>query len=238
MILGRGLIATAFKEYEKDNNVIIFASGVSNSKEVNNLLFLKEEELLKKTILDNKNKVIVYFSSCDINNYKMNIKYYQHKHNMEQLIEKYCEKYYIFRLPQVVGKTNNLNTFFNFLLSKIYLEEEFLVYENASRNIIDIDTVVNLVTYIIKNKIFLNSITNIAYPLSFKVQDIVENMVQYLNKRGNFTKMEHINVCDIDVSSIIDIYKILKIEIDDNYPKKLIEKYAKNLIKNLKNTYE
>lgn len=58
-------------------------------------------------------------------------------------------------------------------------------------------------------------------------------MTKYLNKKGNFKKVKHKNSCDINVAKIIEIYEILKIEINNNYPKELIEKYADNLIKNL-----
>ena len=47
MIVGNGLIAKSFlKKYGKDNNIIIFASGVSNSKETNPDNFKREEDLL------------------------------------------------------------------------------------------------------------------------------------------------------------------------------------------------
>ena len=39
MVIGNGMIANAFKQYENDDEVIIFASGVSNSKENNDSEF-------------------------------------------------------------------------------------------------------------------------------------------------------------------------------------------------------
>ena len=48
MIIGRGLIASLFKENDY-KNTIFFASGVSNSLEDNPQEFLREENLIKKT---------------------------------------------------------------------------------------------------------------------------------------------------------------------------------------------
>ena len=58
MIVGRGLIASLFVNVDKDN-VIFFASGVSNSLEVRDEEFLREENLIKKTIAENKENSII-----------------------------------------------------------------------------------------------------------------------------------------------------------------------------------
>ena len=58
MIIGKGLIASAFKEY-RNHECIIFASGVSNSLEIENSQFEREEHLLRKTInLKKKNYIL------------------------------------------------------------------------------------------------------------------------------------------------------------------------------------
>ena len=64
MIIGNGLIANSFLDSDL-NNIIIFASGVSNSKEENLLEFDREKKLLLRIIYENFNKKIVYFSTCD-----------------------------------------------------------------------------------------------------------------------------------------------------------------------------
>jgi hypothetical protein len=79
MIIGNGLIAKKFKENFFDENYVIFASGVSSSKEDNDEEYIKEEKLLSNTINNFNNLKIIYFSSvfCD---YYDN-KYYNHKNN-------------------------------------------------------------------------------------------------------------------------------------------------------------
>ena len=118
MIIGDGLIATAFLEkYDKDKNIIIFASGVSNSQEINPSHFLREKKLLNKIILENPNIKFIYFSTILIG-YKNN-PYYTHKKEMEDLIKKTSTNYIIFRVPQLIGKTGNNNNLINSLVNTI-----------------------------------------------------------------------------------------------------------------------
>ncbi|MBP6455165.1 MAG: hypothetical protein KA275_00440, partial [Chitinophagaceae bacterium] len=67
MLVGNGLIAKKFLNYLKDDNFLIFASGVSNSKNANTDEYIKEINLLEKSIQINKEKILVYFSTCSIN---------------------------------------------------------------------------------------------------------------------------------------------------------------------------
>ena len=77
MIIGKGMIAKAFDLYKKNQDIVIFASGVSNSLEENIKCFEREEALLKKTILENKSATFVYFSTCSIMDQSVNQKKYQ-----------------------------------------------------------------------------------------------------------------------------------------------------------------
>lgn len=65
MIVGDGLIASLFTSHDKEN-VIFFASGVSNSLETKEEEFLREENLIRNTIKNNPNKIFLYFSTCSI----------------------------------------------------------------------------------------------------------------------------------------------------------------------------
>ncbi len=56
MVIGNGLIGCIFSSFTKNDEIIIFASGVSNSKESNKNEFDREEKLLKTTISENPEK--------------------------------------------------------------------------------------------------------------------------------------------------------------------------------------
>ena len=103
MIIGNGQLATIFKKTTLDN-IVVFASGVSNSNCQDIKQFEREKDLLVKTLTNNKNKKFVYFSSCALSaeEYPKN-DYYKHKQNMENIIKRYSDNYYIFRAPQLFG---------------------------------------------------------------------------------------------------------------------------------------
>ena len=61
MIVGDGLIANKLKFIDSED-IIIFASGVSNSNENNESEFERERELLSTFI--GYDKKLIYFSSC------------------------------------------------------------------------------------------------------------------------------------------------------------------------------
>ena len=70
-IIGNGMIANSVKGKFYDENFVVFASGVSNSKEQNDNQYNRELSLLKQVILDNPNKKLIYFSSCSVESKKI-----------------------------------------------------------------------------------------------------------------------------------------------------------------------
>ena len=85
MVIGSGMMATSFADYV-DDNIVIFASGVSNSKEKNLEAYKREEKLLYSVIQKNLDKTIVYFSTCSIYDDSVNSsEYVKHKILMEKM---------------------------------------------------------------------------------------------------------------------------------------------------------
>src|SRR5690606_38120158 len=122
-------------EYEvKTNpNVIVFASGVSNSRETRRENFMRERTAVLSAL--NLHRKLVYFSTCSIDDPSAShiSHYVRHKIEMESLIRK-SNSYLICRLPQVVGKSDNLNTLINYLFHCINTGAHFEVWKNATRN--------------------------------------------------------------------------------------------------------
>ncbi|WP_457747074.1 NAD-dependent epimerase/dehydratase family protein [Sulfurimonas sp.] len=184
MIIGKGMLAQKFSNYKNDD-VVVFASGVSNSNETDKKNFDREKSLLEETIYKYKDKLFVYFSSCDVDNPQLNTKaYYQHKLEMEQLIINKAEKYNIFRLPQVVGVGGNKNTLINFLIEKIKNHDEFELWEGTQKNIIDIDDVHYICTYVIENTKFLNSICNVVNTEYISISKLVKIIEKQLDEKA------------------------------------------------------
>lgn len=226
MIIGNGMIAASFINFANDANIVIFASGVSDSKTKDDSLFKREELLLKEAI--NQNKLLVYFSTCSIYDDSINLsKYVMHKLKMEKIIQKYCNKFYIFRLPQVAGVTNS-PTLINFLFKSICNNRKITIYKNSTRNIIYIDDVNEIVSYFIKNTIAKNTIINIATPFNTSVVNIVKKIESILGIKAIYTLSNDGNVQNIDISTIKEIGVDFNIY-NKTYLDDILEKYYKGM---------
>lgn len=225
MVIGKGMIAKKFLELD-DDSIIFFASGVSNSNETDILSFKREEDLLKTTIEKYPNHTIVYFSSCDIENPKISKKpYYIHKSNIEKIVIDSMKKYYIFRLPQVVGKSFNTNTLMNFLVNKIKSYSSFELWTQTKKSIIDIDDVFIIISYFIKNKLHLNCTCNIINNEYISVLELVNQIEEYFKIKAIYTEKEIDRSYYYDSTCINELESILKIDFKKNYIKKLLLKY-------------
>ncbi len=225
MVVGNGMIAKKFLNYD-DKTITFFASGVSNSSETDNSAFKREEELLMDIIKKYPDNVIVYFSSCDIENPNISGKpYYQHKARMEKIVISSVKKFYIFRLPQVVGKSLNTNTLMNFFVNKIKSGSSFELWTQTKKNIIDIDDVFTIVSYFLKTKLHLNHTCNIISNKYVSVLELVNQIEQYFNTKAIYTAKDVDASYYYDSSCIDEIESLLKIDFKNDYIKRILEKY-------------
>ena len=136
MIVGKGLIASLFMQ-ENHEDILIFASGVSNSSETRAEEFLREKNLLERTIANNPDKLCVYFSTCSIyDSSKNNSPYVLHKLKMEEFVKENASKYLILRVSNAVGKGGNPNLLMNYLIRSVENNETINVHTKATRNLI------------------------------------------------------------------------------------------------------
>lgn len=227
MVVGNGMIANAFKQYVDDDKVIIFASGVSNSKETSEKEFKREEDLLRS--LD-KSKLLIYFGTCSVNDPTIQRSpYVAHKICMEYVIRYQFKKSIIFRLPIVVGNTKNPNTFFNYFKEKISSESEVEVDLLASRYLIDADDLSEILSKIIdqykSSEEFGQKQMTIAFNNKTMVTDIIDMMMEILGKKSDIT-LTH-KGCDyqFDKKTFDDYLNSIDYKIPDNYTYNLLKKY-------------
>jgi len=235
MVIGNGLMAQAFYRYMNDDDIFIFASGVSSSKFCTAYDCAREEALLRKSLDKCGDKILfVYFSSCSIasSNLVSDI-YHTHKKKMEEIIQMNAKRYAIFRLPNVVGSVVNLDTLFYYLVDKVKRQEAFELWSGAKRNIIDIDDVVNIVNNIIDDNIFINEITNVANLNDVTVDEIVYEIAKHLGADVKYSKIEYNDNYFIDTTKVHPLFDRLGLNFNANYLERIVKKYcgSLNLIK-------
>jgi nucleoside-diphosphate-sugar epimerase len=177
MVVGNGLLGKAFKQYENDNKVLIFASGVSNSMETDIKAYNRELELL--TSFSNTSKKLVYFSTISVYDPDLQCSaYVKHKLRMEDYIATEFTNYVIFRLPNVIGITSNNNTFFNNIKNKLLDAQDIFIKQQATRYLIDINDLVATIPNIIpqENKTTINA----CFDNKTSVRDLVKIMATIL----------------------------------------------------------
>jgi nucleoside-diphosphate-sugar epimerase len=226
MIVGNGLLASAFsksnKNYEK---IIIFASGVSDSNETDINEFNREESIILNTINENKDSKIIYFSSV-LAGIKNN-QYYNHKLKIENLISNNANDYIIFRMPQIIGKSGNKNNIINAFKHSILFEDKIDVFSNVKRALIDVDDLVNIVNYCIDKT--TRSIINISNIEKISVFELVKKISNIINRYPTL----HLMYVDDDNNWYVENTELVNEAIQflninrEGYTDKIIKKYIK-----------
>ncbi len=224
MIVGNGLIANAFREFDMEE-VVFFASGVSNSLETNKAEFEREENLIRETISENPEKIFIYFSTCSIyDSSKYGSAYVNHKLNMEHLIVAECGNYLIARVSNAVGKGGNQHTLINYLIRSIQARDEIKVHIDATRNLIDVHDIVQIVLQLLDFQKF-NRIVNVAYVRDYPILEIITIAEGFLNQKGNLNLEKKGQSYSIDIPDAINYFRLNNLLDSEDYLRQILEKY-------------
>lgn len=227
MIIGSGLIGQAFsKKFQNDDEVCIYAAGVSDSKCNNVSEFKKDEQRLVDALSKlNKRQALIYFGTCSIYSpVEKESEYAQHKLKMEKIVQQH-NRHLIFRLSQVVGKARENGTLINFLYQKIKNEESFDLWTLAKRNLIDVEDIVEIVSVIIQEAQSYGKIYDIANEKNISIIDLVTILEKVLKKNAKPNFIDKGDEYIIDTSKIRDYTEKLKIHFLDHYEERIIQKY-------------
>jgi len=233
-IIGNGQLAHIFKNLVIDD-VVIFASGVSNSNCTDIQEFNKEEKLLRDALHKYKEKKFVYFSSSALSAKKyFQNDYYKHKKRMEEIIKEESDNYYIFRIPQLFGELKRHNTLINFLYYAILEDREFNIYSEAYRYVIDIDDVRYLVEQFIENSPPCITI-NLANPYRYSILELVNVFESILNKKANYKLIDKYDGYFLDLNDLISFIKKhnMTLSFSKNYFNEKIQTKLLNMQKKL-----
>ena len=225
MVIGNGLIAQTMRKYDTNDDVIIFASGVSNSNETRQEEFEREKELLSK--LTERRQQFIYFSTCSIfDKSKSQSMYVLHKLEMEQYILNQFENCMIFRLPTVIADTPNPHTLFNFLLNNIKAGNTIPVYSKACRYLLDIEDVSYFLPFIIKDGAYNRQTINIAFDDPIAVTEMIKVYELVLNIKANIELIDRGDCFSIDKTVFINIIQNINYKVNPNYNINCIKKYC------------
>lgn len=221
MIIGNGIMANALKSHDKEN-VVFFASGVSNSLEKEASQFRREISLLKSVISQNRDKKFIYFSTCSIYDpTKTESPYVIHKLTIEKLITELCKDFIIFRIGNAVGRGGNPNTLINFLKNSILCGNTLTLHNNARRVLIGTDDIAFFIDQYMKD--FKNEIVNLAYPYQYSLPEILSPMENHLERKADYVAIEEGSFYDIKFNRFTEDF-FSKIP-PNEYLKKLYSSY-------------
>jgi nucleoside-diphosphate-sugar epimerase len=227
MLIGSGLLAQAFvSTYSQRDDVCIYAAGVSNSTCTDTHEFSRERQRLSDALQQAKQvNPFVYFGTCSVDDPEArNTPYVQHKLAMERLASTHPH-HLILRLPQVAGITPNPHTLLNYLYAKIARSEAFSLWQNAKRNIIDIDDVASIVRQLVADKTARNITLNIANPVSYPMTDIVSVMERIVGKRAIYDVVERGSEYPIDITFMLTVLNKTSVKFGEDYLEQVIGKY-------------
>ena len=227
MVIGNGMMATAFKELKNDDTVIIFASGVSNSKEKDPEAYQKELAMLDN--LKHSPTTLVYFSTCSVFDDSLSDSLYvKHKKDTEKFIEANFKNYWIIRLPNVIGPSYNPHTMMNFLYEVLKNDRPFELQENAVRYFIDVDDVRITVGEMVKNKELGSGMYNLLYPYPFTMLELVKLLETSFSKKGLYTiKKNAGSFYKVKISEQLVPLAHFNMAEQQNYICRIIDKYYK-----------
>jgi dolichol-phosphate mannosyltransferase len=230
MVIGSGVIANRFIDYALQSQYLIFAGSVNDSA-VNDVSIIQAEEAAIGTALAaNRDITFVYFSSCSILDPDVSQSpYVQHKVRMEKLVRDSASNFLIFRLPQILALSDTASSLVNYLVDAISNQKPFELWQNAYKNLIDIDDVHEIIEEVLRKKIALNKTINVASTHQTAVLQIVNYIESFLGCTANYTLQNKGSGYEIDVSDIKPILSVLNIDFGEDYIKTGLGKYFAHL---------
>lgn len=227
MVVGNGMIARRFSDFAERDDVVIFASGVSNSKEVHPEPFNRERRLVEETLQQTIGSLFVYFSTASVDDpTEQGSPYVTHKLELEQLIASQATSYLLIRASNVVGGPGNPHTVLNFFVDRVRQHEPFTIWQHASRNLIDLDDVYRVVTGCIAEPTTWNRIVLVANPYSISPLALVQAIEAHTGQRARYELADKGVPFVLSVDSLSD--QVLATDSNwqpEHYVARLLKKY-------------
>ena len=220
------MLARAFHDaLHARDDVLVYASGVSNSQCSDPREFARERTLLAQTAESARNGAcLVYFSTCSVDDPESAATpYVAHKMQMEALVRAH-PAHLVIRLPQVVGRTPNPHTLLNYLHARIARGERFSVWGRAFRNVIDCDDVRAISVGLIDSGI-RGDIINVANTVNYPILEIVKALERVCGGHAVYDVVDRGGAWRIDVSRMIAFADRAGVRFGEAYLERALRKY-------------
>jgi hypothetical protein len=225
LIVGRGLLGESLNKLRHED-VILFASGVSNSNEQNSSEFEREANLLIRTIDGTVKKHFYYFSTCSIFDPGLaDSSYISHKKRMEAIVlSKPTGR--VIRLPNIVGPTGNPANLVNYLKHSIKQANPIKIQSHATRYLLGVDEM-NLLLQDVVDNAGEKQIISLVPPKNIKVTSVVSIIESILVTQANIELVDGGTPYEVDFSDTKYHASRLGFEFGQMYYENTLEKWCK-----------
>lgn len=225
MVVGAGLIAKAFSDFAPRKDVVIFASGVSDSMETRADAFDRERELLERTRAVHSEALLVYFGTCSVADPdRRATPYVQHKLAMEASLASGTRPWMVVRLPLAIGPVHRSPTLANFLHERIVRGEPFEVWSRSTRYPLDVEDAVRITGRFIADCALWGRPLNVALR-AFPVLDFVRVLETIAGKRARYTCVEKGAHYEVRCPELVRLARELDLDTSPRYLELVLRKY-------------
>jgi len=218
-------MAQAFRAFADRKDVVIFASGVSDSTADSDAAFRRERELLRQARASHPDALLVYFGTCSVDDPdRRETPYVHHKLAMESAIAASAHPWIVFRLPLAIGPIHRSPTLANFLHRKILRGERFEIWARSTRYPIDVDDAVRIGSRIIADQSMWRRTINIALR-AFRVTDFVGALEQITHKTAVYSVVQKGGHYELRCPEVAALANELGLDRSEAYLERVLRKY-------------
>jgi nucleoside-diphosphate-sugar epimerase len=228
-IIGKGMIAQALaSSMDEAENAIFFASGVSDSQCTDSTAFARERGILAQALADCSEAChFVYFGTCSVYDpSETDSMYVQHKLACEEMVTRH-QNGLVVRMPQVAGRAGNRNTFCHWMFDAVRSGAPFVVYANATRNVIDVDDAARILMRYLRDPDPSAKVIDIANPTSYPIEYYLRISEKLLNRVANYSSIAKGSKYQIQTPVAVAVAPSLGIDFSEGYVERV---FLKNFI--------
>ena len=225
MIVGSGMMAQAFSAFAHQPDVLVFASGVSDSMEARDAAFARERELLSHALAAHREALLLYFGTCSVYDPdRRETPYVRHKLAMEELISTAPNPWMVLRLPLAIGPGHRGNALANYLYERIQRGEPFDVWAGATRYPIDVVDTFRIASRLLADRALWRRRINVALR-AYRVMDFVAILERIVAKRARYNLLHKGRPYEVHCPELASLAGELQLDMSEGYLEKVLRKY-------------